>query len=527
MKKFDITATFTVAAAEKESRTISGEIVRYGVTGNTSFGRTIFEPGSIELHADLSRIKLLEMHDQERSIGFMVDYADGADRMTGKWQVAEGDAGDAALTAAQNKTRDALSLGVEVLEYAFSDDDSLIVKAARLFEVSLVTIPAFAESRIESVAAARKEHDMSKQQGTPAQGEPQQENPAPEQVTAGAQPQQPAAPAQVTATVTPVAITPPASNSESVSLDVFARQITQGFQSGTFGVNQVLAKHNPNLLTAALTDVIPADDGGQSAASVNRPQWQGELWRARRIARPTIDSLETEKLTSMKGYGYKIQYPETPMINDYAGNKQPVPASGKITTVPDNWTAQRKAGGWDVDRIYFDFNDQEFVKVTLRAAYDDYLQQTEATMVAALVAAGVETVGADVLEILANIGASAADLGSAVSKIQFSADMWKQFTSLNSAEVPWWLKDHGSLNLGTTEGNAGGLYFNVNPNLDAGTVLGHDRRAATFRETPLINVQAENIPNGGIDLGVFGYISHTINDERAIFVGSTEAPVAG
>lgn len=508
-KPFDITAGLAVTAQAGQGRTIIAEIVSYGVVGNTSMGRTIFEPGSIELPAELSRVKFLAMHDQERSVGYLDSFEDSPERLTGAFKIAETPEGDEVLAGVRNKTRDAVSLGVTVNEYAWDDQDNLVVKSAMLNETSIVTIPAFSESRVESIAAARKE--LKDMPAKPVIPEPV---PAVEPVkveAAAATPEKPAAPKNAPQHIEAA--------KGDISLSVLASKIANA-DGSIHGINAALETVNPPLFVkAALTDVVPADDAGLST-SATRPQWFGEIWNARRVARPTVDSVSSEPLTSMKGYGYRRVYPATPLVADYAGSKAPIPTSGKVTTEPADWTAKRKAGGWDIDRVFVDFGDEAFIQMTLSAAYDDYLQQTEAELVAAMLAAGVEATGADVLEMLAGVGSSAATLGSAISKIQFAPDLWSQFVSLNSAEVPWWLRNQGSINLGTVEGNAGNLAFNVNPELPAGQMLAHDRRAVTFRETPLIKVRAENIPNGGIDLGVFGYMSHTINDARAIFVGS-------
>lgn len=524
-KPLDITASFAVAAADAETRVISGEIVRYGVVGNTSFGRTKFLPGSVSVPQETSRSKLLEMHDMERSVGFMLDYGDEETRMTGRWKVADTEQGTQALQAAINKTRDALSLGVEVIEYYFEDDGTLVVQSSILNETSLVTIPAFSESRVDHVAAHRKEnHEMPKALTTPATElpAPDAEKAAPPVVQAG----------QVEQAVQPIVnagnpVTP-VNAADGFSLSQVAMKIAAA--GGVSEINSVMAGINPPLMvTAALTDVVPADDAGLSTTAT-RPQWEGELWQARRVARPTIDSVTQKPLTSMKGYGYTKVYPkptDTPahFMNEYEGNKKPVPASAKIKTAATNWTAMRMAGGWDVDRAYFDFNDQEFIEVTLQAAQDDYLAQSEAWLVEKMLAAAVGLTAADVLQGLTAVGAAAANLGSQITKIQFGSAMWEQFISLTSAEAPWWLRNQGEINLGTVDGNAGSLSFNVNPELAPTEMLAHDRRAVTFRESKNINVRAENIPNGGVDLGVFKYLSHSINDSRAIFkTAAAEVP---
>jgi len=58
----------------------------------------------------------------------------------------------------------------------------------------------------------------------------------------------------------------------------------------------------------------------------------------------------------------------------------------------------------------------------------------------------------------------------------------------------------------------------LGPSLAPGEVLSWDKRAVTtYEASPMpVRVQAVNIPNGGIDLGVFAYSSTIVNDDRGI-----------
>jgi len=536
----DLTASFMMTAtADTAKRTISGTVVVYGEIGNTSHGKTRFTAGAVTIPEDVTRVKLLEMHDQERSVGHMVSYDDNDERLYASYRVVDGAAGDAALEAVNNKSRDAFSLGASIGEYNFDSDDVLVVAGSVLLETSLVTIPAFSNSRIDQIAATRKANLMTEEEKrklaeAKALVKAAADAEAAALVTAGAAPQ--GTPAPKVEASAPAPFNAPqikAGNPADLDLDGLAMKIAAGFQSGGASAAamsmQVLAKVNPPMFVKAeLTDVVPADDAGL-ATDATRSKWIGELWQARRTERPTIDSLGTpSKLTSMKVHGFKLIPPkdgDVPrhMINKYEGNKTAVPASAKWKTGPASANAQRWAGGWDVDRVFFDFNDYGYIKANLQGAYEDYLMQTEAGAVAALLAAATPVAGADVLELLANIGLAASKLGSSISKIQFGTDHWAQFTTLTTAEVPWWLQKQGSLNLGTNEGNAGNMSFNVNHELAPAEALASDKRAATYYETPMINVQAIDIANGGVDLGVFGYDAMIINDARAIF--KAEAPV--
>jgi hypothetical protein len=73
-----------------------------------------------------------------------------------------------------------------------------------------------------------------------------------------------------------------------------------------------------------------------------------------------------------------------------------------------------------------------------------------------------------------------------------------------------------------TDGTAAAadLRIFVDPNLAPNTIVGGDKRAVTFYE-PRGNpfrVQAVNIPNGGVDIGIFGYSAVMVNDSRGVIV---------
>lgn len=88
-------------------------------------------------------------------------------------------------------------------------------------------------------------------------------------------------------------------------------------------------------------------------------------------------------------------------------------------------------------------------------------------------------------------------------------------------------EEPGEINLGTTGGTAGNIKFSVGSGLAARAVLSGDGQAYTWYEKePPIQVQAENIPKGGVDIGVFGYGALIVNDARALFKTAIAAPAA-
>ncbi|WP_156532966.1 HK97 family phage prohead protease, partial [Cellulosimicrobium sp. I38E] len=148
-----LAAHLVTASASK--REVSGVLVPFGVKGNASIGPIIYEPGSLEVHAERRRVKLLVQHDDERSVGYLTDVAMTDAEATGTFHLPAGPAGDLALTEAANGLRDAFSVGTEITEYTWADDGTLIAKAATLREVSLVSVPAYDDARVLDVAASR------------------------------------------------------------------------------------------------------------------------------------------------------------------------------------------------------------------------------------------------------------------------------------------------------------------------------------------------------------------------------------
>ncbi|MCM3577445.1 HK97 family phage prohead protease [Micrococcus luteus] len=508
----------TLTASQTE-RMIAGLVLEYGTEGYASTGKTIFHAGSLRFPDDASRVKFLAQHDSERPLGVMATLDAGETHVHAAFNVSPGPLGDEALAMAADGRRDGLSVGCRVLDYAY-EDDTLHVHAAEVYEVSLVTIPAFRSSLVAR-ASMKETPDMSRvhtlpveltasgdQPGTPATPAPTPAAPQPATPAPTPAEPAPAEPAKLTAASS--APVTPTKDANAITLDVAAARTTE-----------YLAAGNPaSGLTAALTDVVPADDKGEGYM---RPQWLGELWTSRTVARPTIDSIQRKQLTSMKVYGFRRIIPEG-LINTYAGNKTAVPTSKKITTEPIETQAKRLAGGWDVDRVFIDLGDSSYLRAIYEAAADEYAAKTEAEAVTTMLEAATDVTGTGhITSVLSELGVSAARVGSSLTRIQFGVGAWAEFVDTPTAEVPWWLQKQGEVQLGTTSGNAGGLSFNVNVHLPADAVLAYDTRSATWFEqgpTP-IQVQAVDVARGGVDLGVYGYHAMLVNDPRAIFATTT------
>ena len=138
----------------EERREISGKIVPMGTgeVGNTNLGAYVFESGSIDI-ADVSKIKLLSQHDMKKPIGRMIAAETREDGIYATFKLSRSTGGNDALVMAQEGLVSGLSIGAEVLASKPSRNGHTVVTAAKLKEVSLVTEPAFKSAQVLEIAA--------------------------------------------------------------------------------------------------------------------------------------------------------------------------------------------------------------------------------------------------------------------------------------------------------------------------------------------------------------------------------------
>ena len=138
----------------EERREISGKIVPMGTgeIGNTNMGGVVFEAGSIDIE-DPSKIKLLSQHDVKKPVGRMLTATVRPDGIYATFKLSRSTGGNDALIQAQEGLVSGLSVGAEVISSKPSRDGHIVVSAARLKEVSLVTEPAFKSAQVLEIAA--------------------------------------------------------------------------------------------------------------------------------------------------------------------------------------------------------------------------------------------------------------------------------------------------------------------------------------------------------------------------------------
>ena len=175
-----LTFSTPIQAADSERRIISGKIMEYGATGQTSAGPVIFERGSISIPS-AAKIKLLAQHEPNNPIGRAQSFSSDGDYLYGTFKISNSSRGSDYLTLAAEDLISGLSVGVEV-EASLPKDGYLLVTAAKLVEVSLVETPAFENAIVTKVAASENETENEENPSTETESEAPVET-TPEAVT--------------------------------------------------------------------------------------------------------------------------------------------------------------------------------------------------------------------------------------------------------------------------------------------------------------------------------------------------------
>jgi len=164
-----LTFSASIQAADSERRIISGKIMEYGATGNTSAGPVIFERGSISIPS-AAKVKLLAQHEPNNPIGRAQSFSTDGDFIFGTFKISNSSKGTDYLTLAAEDLISGLSVGVEV-EASLPKEGYLLVTAAKLVEVSLVESPAFENAIVTKVAASENETENAENPSTETESE--------------------------------------------------------------------------------------------------------------------------------------------------------------------------------------------------------------------------------------------------------------------------------------------------------------------------------------------------------------------
>ena len=144
-------------------RTVEGVAVEYNTDAVVSDGTLVrFLPGSLPV--DGAAPKFIRDHDLSQPLGIVTERVDTSEGMLFSARISETRAGDEALILAADGVLDAVSVGVEPVDYSFDKKSgAMVIKKARWRELSLLAFGAFPGARVASVSAAEPEPETTEQ----------------------------------------------------------------------------------------------------------------------------------------------------------------------------------------------------------------------------------------------------------------------------------------------------------------------------------------------------------------------------
>jgi HK97 family phage prohead protease len=488
----------TITAADVESRTLTGRIVTWGEEGNTSAGRTVFSKDSIAFGKN---VKLLLEHELTRPIGKMVSAEVTDTGIEAKFKISNTSAGSDALVEAAEGLRDGFSVGVKLNEWA-NQDGAMVISSAKLIEVSLVTEPAIDSARVAEVAASEEENKVSEEatvseDQTTTEGEQVSDTtvPAPAVETVEAQA------SEVQAKSAPMFATP------RVNLNVTA---------GQYALAQVRAAQgdtDARDLVAALDIATVSENTGMVP-----PNYLRDIIGVIDDSRPFINSIERAALpaSGMKVFTPKLGAQATVALT--AEGDEFDSTDTAVTFQEDNIVKFAGANVINVELV--DRSDPSFVDLLLRELAASYAQKTDAY---ALGLARDTAVGSSGATIYAAIVDGIADSYSVmrrtpnrlvvhpsaagtVSWAQLLAAVDEDKRPLFSAIAP--SNAAGQITQGSTNGTVAGLDLVVDPNYTGDQfALVYPSMAMRFHESGTVQIRANIVANGRIEIGIYGYVA--------------------
>jgi HK97 family phage prohead protease len=489
-----------ITAADTNKRTLTGRIVTWNEEGSTSAGLTVFEKDSIDFSKP---VKLLLEHERTKPLGKLVDITATEQGIEATFKLAKTFAADDALEEAATGLRDGFSVGVKINEWK-NEDGVLKIQSSSLQEVSLVTEPAISSARVAEVAASEtpENSEAAAEDTTTEENKVSEINSeAPIATEAVEAAQAPVVTAQYMAYTKPRIDTNVTAGQylnaqvKALAGDTDARDLVAALQIATVSENTGTVPPN------YLRDVIGVIDS----------------------SRPFIDSIERAPLPAS---GMKIFTPKLGTQATTALTAEGVEFSSTDTAVTfQEDTVVKFAGANIVNVELFDRSDPSFADLLVRELAASYAQKTDAY------AATIAADGADTSSGASLYKAIAQGIADSYGVMRFTPNRLLVATSggyenvdfanilgaVDGSNRPLFaaggsLQNAGGLvTQGSTNGTVAGLDLVVDPNYTGNTggtkvALVYPSAAMRFHESGTIELRANVVANGRIEIGLYGYV---------------------
>jgi HK97 family phage prohead protease len=495
----------------EERREISGKIVPMGTgeIGSTNLGKYTFAANSIEI-ADPSKIRLLSQHNLQKPIGKMISAEQKADGIYAVFRLSRSTAGSDALIMAQEGLVTGLSIGAEIIASQPSKDGYTVVSQAKLKEVSLVTVPAFASAEILEIAA---EEVIPAEENPQTESETAMENTTPEAVAA---PVEAAAVEAARPTVAASYFTSP-----RVNLNVTAGEYAKA------QINAMRGDSDARDLVAALQVATVAENTGMVP-----PTYLKDVIGIIDSQRPFIDSIERAALPAS---GMKIFTPKLGTQATVALTAEAAEFSSTDTTVTFQEDVVVKfAGAGKLDLELVDRSDPSFLDLYLRELAASYAQKTDAYAAQIAAQNATQSSSSTIYKAIA-LGISDSygvmrqtpnNVLVATSGGEDGIDFAGLLGAVDTTGRPLYAaaasqNANGLITQGSTNGTVAGLNLVVDPNYtgddaNAKHALVYPTMAMRFHESGTLQIRANVVANGQLEIGIYGYVA-VVNRYPAAF----------
>jgi len=453
MIKLTATDTFIIAEEGETPRTISGVAVPWNTEATVSDGtRVKFERGSLATNG--KNPKLLKYHDDTKPVGVVTGRVDSEKGMLFTARISATSEGNDMLELIKDGAVDAVSVGVNPVEFSYDDQGTMVISRGDWVELSLVTAPAFRGATITEVAATESKTTEELQ-------------PMTDKIeTAAAVAEVPAA-----APTQPVWAAAKKEFKLPSAADYISKVLRGGAEAQQFFAN----------IKAAAPDVVTTDTPGILPEPI-----VGPVYNNFRGLRPVVDAIGVK---AMPGGGKVFRRPEvTTHTTIGASNGENANLDSGTFVVSNNNVTKGVYGGYvRLSEEDMDWTEPEVLGLLLDDMARIYANETDNVAADDLVTGATQTTAfTSPMTDPSNWAAWMYDASSAIlsgsngnlpTHLFLSPDQWAALGKLSDdANRPLFpqvgpMNAFGTLQPGGTAGNAFGLVVVVDRNFASGTII--------------------------------------------------------
>lgn len=387
---------------DREARTIKGLAVPYGVPGQSKGQWYRFSKGTLKW-ADPSRVKLWVNHDPSTAIGFASSLEDTDEGLLVEFKIARGEKGDEALTMAEDRVWDGLSVGIaDGGEFSEAQDGVYDAVSAPLMEISLTPAPSFDDARVHSVAASAatttpKGTTMNDQNPTtPAPAGPVDFSAIGQAVVAAMNPTAPAAPAVPAREVVPAAPATQVTEGPVYRFDGiggkhdFSTDLINGLK---FGDGEAMARVTDFMATAMTGPRFAIDSG--DVATLNPAKHRPDMYVDQlEYDTPLYDSLYKGSLTDATPFIVPKFEASAGLVADHVEGVEPT--AGSFSATSQTITPKAVSGKAEIPREVIDAGGNPQVSALIWnqivRAWNEKLEAEAATLLSSQVYDAAHTI---------------------------------------------------------------------------------------------------------------------------------------